>query len=644
MKALGIATALMIGAAPAAAAPPHTLAITLDAGGLSAADGRRGSIDGGWRAEALTATLTSDLADDKIGVVPAGADITLHGSLTASSLRYELRASWPGAPPPVAGTIAFGPAIDRAKLAGILRDQLHRLVRTASEREIDAAIAPPGVGGVALCALLACGLLALPFAIGARRLRDGRRRILALPALRRSAIGGLVLSGAAIALAASGGGGLVAAAGGAAWGAFAAVFIPFAFPPIVGLGRVDHDELARVLVAWFVLAGRQLAIAIAMYAPVGVIAYFALGDESLAVGVPVALLVARATARNALAVAALALDDRLIDAEADARGWPAAVRGYLVGYLHRNGLPVNEPLLARVELDAGGDDLSVYGGGATTSRIVIPTQLLELALAPAGRPHDYAAPRVSTLHWSQWNAGLVMATAADAVLATAEQRQPRELTDYGEAERELFGEPPTTAGVIEPVALDPRTSYRPHDDPMWLDWESGDGYDGTDPGDRDFLFGALVAALATIQRGDDREATLRLVARKRPRKALVIDDLHAALGGARHHLVQYLGWRALRRDDMLTARAYAPELEAASRDMIAATTEPALRQRLVRLANLARPVADVAPVRAPRWQRVVFAGAAVALAGGALFAIVDAVRYRSVYAQRMEGNDHGQTK
>ncbi len=631
MKALGIAIALMIGAAHAAAAPPHTLAIRL------------GSNDvGDWRGEALTETLGSDLADDKISVAPTGADLTLDGSLTASSLHYEIRASWPDAPPPVEGTIAFGPTTDRAKLAGILRDQLHRLVRTANEREIDTAIAPPGVGGVALCALLACGLLALPFAIGARRLRDGRRRVLALPALRRSVIGGLVLCGAAIAIASRGG--LVAAAGGAAWGGFAAVLVPFAFPPIVGLGRVDHDELARILGAWFVLAARRLALAIVLYAPIGVIAYFALGDDALAVGVPVALLVVRAAARNALAVATLALDDRLIDADADGRGWPAAVRGYLVGYLHRNGLPVDEPLLARVELHAGGDDLAVYGGGATASRIVIPTKLLELALAPAGRPHDYAAPRVSTLHWSQWNAGLVMATAADAVLATAEQRQPRELTDYGEAERELFGEPPTTAGVIEPVALDPRTSYRPHDDPMWLDWESGDGYDGTDPGDRDFLFGALVAALATIQRGGDREATVRLLARKRARKPLAIDDLHAALGGARHHLVQYLGWRASHRDDMLTARAYAPELEAASREMIAATTEPALRQRLARLAKLARPVADVAPVRTPRWQRFVFAGAAVALAGGAVFAIVDAVRYRSVYAQRMEGNDHGQTK
>jgi hypothetical protein len=36
----------------------------------------------------------------------------------------------------------------------------------------------------------------------------------------------------------------------------------------------------------------------------------------------------------------------------------------------------------------------------------------------AGRPHDYAAPRVSTLHWTQWNARLVMATEPGAAVAT----------------------------------------------------------------------------------------------------------------------------------------------------------------------------------------------------------------------------------
>ena len=200
------------------------------------------------------------------------------------------------------------------------------------------------------------------------------------------------------------------------------------------------------------------------------------------------------------------------------------------------------------------------------------------------------------------------------------------MTVEGEHEREALGEPPTLAGIIEPLALDPRTAYRPHDDPMNLDWDSGEEYDGTDAGDRDFLFGLLVHSLGRIQRHADRWATLGLLARgvawsakltpltrllERP-PAAVADD-HAALGGARHHLLQYLSWQLTRRDDRLTARAYAPELEAASRRVLADLQVPGgapqLRRRLFRLgAHI--PGAPRAPV--VPWRRYVLASIVVA--------------------------------
>ena len=86
---------------------------------------------------------------------------------------------------------------------------------------------------------------------------------------------------------------------------------------------------------------------------------------------------------------------------------------------------------------------------------------------------------------------------------------------------------------------------------MWLDWDSGDDDDGTDAGDRDFLFGAIVYALAAdpASRRSARDASRCAWRRPRdwPRSALTdaIGDYHAALGGARHHLVQYLGWRSV---------------------------------------------------------------------------------------------------
>ena len=309
-------------------------------------------------------------------------------------------------------------------------------------------------------------------------------------------------------------------------------------------------------------------------------------------------------------------------------------------------------------LPAVGDEICVYGGGATHPRIAIPRRVLELALAPAGRPHDYAAPRVSTLHWTQWNAGLVMATEPGSVIATREQRQPRQTTtdaDPGDNAREVLGEPPTLIGIVEPRALDPRPSYRPHDDPAWLDWDSGEDHDGTDPGDRDFLFGVMVHAVAQIQRHGDRLNTVALVLRRASRftaavgrlverSADAIADDHAAIRGARHHLVQYLGWEAWQREDLLTARAYAPELEAMSLRVLGERDRPAsrtafaairARERLARLAGLVR---GAPPVRA-RWRRLALAGALVAGAGAAALAVADAVRYHSEKSMERERPD-----
>jgi hypothetical protein len=195
----------------------------------------------------------------------------------------------------------------------------------------------------------------------------------------------------------------------------------------------------------------------------------------------------------------------------------------------------------------------------------------------------------------------------------------------------LLGQPPTLAGVIEPSDLDiDHASYRPHDDPMWLDWDSGEEYDGTDAGDRDFLFGAVVHGLGEIQRHADRMATLALGSGR----FTAIGDQHAMLGGARHHLAQYVAWQLWHREDLLTARAYAPELEAASRRVLARLAETPdgdrrLRRRLARLCD---------PMRPTRWHRFALAGVVVATIGAAGFAIWNAVGYHASYVKESASN------
>ena len=575
---------------------------------------------GDWRAEALAVTLAHDLADDRLALATgAGAELLVHATIDDRALHYELRATWPGAPPPHSGAIALGR--ERAQVAGQLRDELHRMARVTGDERAEVAASPPGAGAIVLAIAIAAILLAIPFGIGTKHSRRALRR-------------------AAIAVAGFGGAALVATvvdvpwllAGGLVWGTFVAVTVPIAFPPVVGFGRIEQGQLARVLGSWLAAAVRRTGAVVLLYAPVAIVAWLAsrsLGALAIAVVVPVALLAVRLWVRCASAVAAARLDARLVDTSTDIEAWHAATRAYVVGYLRRAGLPVDDELLGRVRLLPGkGGDVCVYGGGLTESRIVIPRRMLELALAPAGRPHDYAAPRVSTLHWTQWNAGLVVPTEQGAVIATREQRQPRSTVDEGEHERQLFGEPPTLAGTIEPSDLDERKTYRPEEDPIWLDWDPGEEYDGTDPGDRDFLFGAVVHALGEIQRHGDRLATFVLLAGRTPRPSALGDD-HAALAGARHHLVQYLGWRLWQREDLITARAFAPELETATRKTLAVAREqaagdPRVRARLVRLAD---------PERTPAWRRFAVAGALAAAIALVAIAVVGAVRYHATYVQ-----------
>jgi len=656
---------------------------------------------GDWRTAALAQALTADLADDRLAPRPspacggpcgddalraAGIALVVRATLSPgvdATLGYELRALWPGAPPPVLGSIVL-PGLDRVRLAGALRDRLHRLGRSTGDDDEPAAAARAASGAPAVTArdlptprelawlvVLALGVLGLPLLVGAVRLR----RFAARAAAWRTGAGVAGLAAAALALSLLGPAnsrGVLLAAGGLAWGTLVAVTLPVVLPPLVGLGSTDYSELARLLAAWSGLVVQRALLLAAIYVPAALGALAAcdaldLGDPPARVAVilPLALLVVRQAVRLAIAVAAEHLDAALADPGVDSAAWHTAARGYLVGYLQRNGLTLDGELLERITIvPAAGDQVAVYGGGATNARVAVPRRMLELALAPWGRPHDYAAPRISTLHWTQWNAGLVMATAQGAPIATPEQRQPRETTTEGdpsEHAREPLGEPPTLAGIIEPAALDPRSRYRPHDDPAWLDWDSGEEHDGTDAGDRDFLFGVLLRAVAELQRHGGAPSTVALVLQRAGRLTAPLGRLldrmsdaagddHAAIRGARHHLVQYLGWEAWQREDLLTARAYAPELVAMSRRVLAERATPAsrpvaaaerARRRLARLAALV----DGASAAPTRWRRLALACALAAGTAGAASAILDAVRFHATYTERqkstMENPSHG---
>src|SRR5215470_10859258 len=116
-----------------------------------------------WRAEAIAQTLGSDLADDRLALhaaVPgcargcpdaalhaAGVELVVRCAIDTGGLRYELRPLWSGAPPPERGAIVLG-RLDRAGVAGVLRDRLHRLARTTTDDTGAVGVAAPDAASV----------------------------------------------------------------------------------------------------------------------------------------------------------------------------------------------------------------------------------------------------------------------------------------------------------------------------------------------------------------------------------------------------------------------------------------------------------------------------------------------------------------
>jgi hypothetical protein len=572
-----------------------------------------------WQVEALRAALVADLSSDQLAHAPRG-ELHVAIGIGERELRYTL--SRDGVPP-VRGAVALG--VDRRRLAGVLKDELHRLVPHEAVVTEPVVTVPPAAAGV-LAGLAA--LLLLPIVLARRRTRATARLVGAIAAL---ALGAAALATDVLA------DGVVFAAGGLAWGGVLAVCIPIAFPSLAGLHRVEHRELGVVLRTWLALA-LQRTLWLALWLVPACLVMASISLMMVIVVAPIAVLVGRLVWRALVEIYATRLDTALVENDE----WHAQVHGYLVGYLRRANLDVDEDLLARMRFLAGKEPerVAIYGGGLTHTRVVIGKAMLERALAPYGRPHDYAMPRVSTLHWTHWNAGLVMPTASDEVLASRADREPRLASgEAAEHERIALGEPPTLTGVIEPVDLDARTSYRPEEDPLWLDWDPGEEHDGTDPGDKDFLFGALVGALGIAQRHEDRMATFQLawpkLARIRLPFAARLGDLHAVLGGARHHLAQYFAWQLWQREDLVTARAYVPQLEARSRAILATLDrDPDEGPLHARLRELRRFIDPRAVIKRSQRQRLVLAIAVIAACAAVAALAVQAALYHSTYAER----------
>ena len=599
-----------------------------------------------WQAEAVGAAIEGAIDLDRYKAVEVDAVLApgrLRWTIVVEGVAHRR------------GVIELGG--DVAGVAGTLRSEINRVMQPGEHTKGEAPAtvgAPPMAAALALVGvavfLLLPFLIARPKGVGEMR---SFRRVIATTIVIGGGAAAIVAMGEDLAL-----GWVVMVGGGLAWGSFAAVIMPVMFPALPGLDRVEHSDLIRVLGRWGLLALQRVGEVALVLAP-----FVALQiGVCVAVGVDVAtavLIVAPAWAlcvrlwiQAWVEIAAAGLDRELVLGETgETNAWHVAVKAYFLGYVRRVGWTGDDRLVENIRFLPGKtDEVVTYGGGTAPSRIVIPRAMLEMALAPYGRPHDYAAPRVSTLHWTLWNQGLVVPTEVGAPTATKEQRQPRSIAIEGDVEAMQLGEVPTLAGIVEPQAYDQRSAFRPEEDPLWLDFDVGEEFDGTDAGDKDFLFGLIVHELGRVRRHEDRRATLGLSVRRWPRLRRVVDviggaarravapigNAHVTLNFARDHYVQYMAWRLWRRDELLTARAYAPELERRTEEIARsvetdASGDPALRRRLAALTRSTIPSGKTRLVR-----RLAFAAAILAAIGGVVVAVVRAIDYHPTYEARIK--------
>lgn len=678
-----------------------------------------------WQVDAMQTTLRRDInLDERWRVVDeADAVVVLDTTLSPGRLRYRITIPSAGAQANVAAGVLAIEGKSRNALYSDVSNVLtplvlpggavERLAYTGAEVSgglaIDGATSTVNTGG-AVAGLVALALFLLaPLALGVVLWRRDKRPLAALRSLRGVRYTFVIWAALALAAVDVAADWLPAAdwpvfiPAGIAWGVFVAVLAQMAFPPFRGLERMEHRDVFRLIRAWSIVAVQRLATGLLLYGPFLVAAWWWCGvigvpaHVTAAVVLPAVGLIVRAGFLVVVEVLAGHLDHQLIDGAADhSNPWEVAVRGYFSGYMRRAGAELPEALLRQVRFLPGKvDDVACYGGGFTHSRIVINPELLEFALAPYDRPHDYAEEREHKLLWNEWTSGLVIPIDKQSPVASKDDRTPRQELDVAELEHQPLGQAPTLAGFVEPAAIDERLEYRPAEDPTWLDWDPGEEHDGTDPNDRDFLFGALMRELGLVERRDDHMLTLALAfsawlrARSdrvrrvwqrwavRPytlvvaRYPALLADAYAALNHGRNHLVQYLAWRVWRNDDQLTARAYPPVLERQTEEIFGhlrneskrRESQPAIharaagadldRRRLVWMTWFTHD--RLLTRRAVIARRLSYAVVGVALLIGVALGIKRAIDYHPTYVDRMEarqkankatttnGTDHGET-
>jgi hypothetical protein len=460
-------------------------------------------------------------------------------------------------------------------------------------------------------------------------------------------------------------------------------------PRLYGISRVRHDTLWPLLKAGLFVAAMR-ALWLLLFVPVGALALWLGRSLDLSqritwtVLAPACGLLAWFWLFSLVDNLSLFLDRRLVKGSpSPANPWHRATRKYFLGYVRRLGIDLSPQLLDGILfLPSKRTGIRCYGGGFAAPRITVSASLLELALGPL--PEE-TAPDERPVNLEEMPLGIVLPDpSAEPRPRAAGETMRRRATASAPRARgfapRLIGRNTTLLGWVMPAPQDEtvplisntqedyevvHSLLTEHYAAFAKDGDDGE-YDDTDPTQKDFLFGALLAQVGAVRRHDSLFTTfshaftawnpfgLRLIGRAlgalymrfASRQAAFVADSYAALSFAAHHLVQHFHFLRTRDESVLTARGDATLLNRTSRDILDALAKKkptGLDRQLFRATPRNRLVSlsrffygPILEEHGRRFRFVAALAAAAVVCTLVAAAVANAVTYHPTYVDRIK--------
>ena len=405
---------------------------------------------------------------------------------------------------------------------------------------------------------------------------------------------------------------LISLLGGMVWGYILLVSLSFVFGTLHGLERIWHWNLKQYILSWLEVSVSKFILMALLFAPAVFLGRYLehMGSINFYLIwyciVPVLLLMEYLLIVFTSLLVCVLLDKKYIKGKIKKnKAWDREIRRYFMGYYKRMGLNIPLSILDNILFLPGRQTgVKTYGGGLNRSRIVIPEELLILAIGePDEVPFDdkdevpdAANEPLGRIFPRKWEKGIKK--------KPNEKNIDRALDKaiFAETTRQFLQEPGGGGGVPLEASAGVWGHIRPNPDKsvglisdnlqdlqvvkellqehhvMFAKLQFEEEYDDTDPSDYDFLFGLMLREIGKVHRREPLFLTLwngfQFFVKTWPHKLKVIyqklydayfdhlskhlaiiDDGYVVLHHGRHHLAQFMFFQLKYDHSILSTRA-----------------------------------------------------------------------------------------